>query len=774
MYKAFISILLLLNSLVLIANDINVSGKIINPDRDPLRAVTIKIMELKKQTTSKPNGSFEFTAIPTGTYSIKCTRAGCRPLDTTLTVNSMNNTFILEMLDVYQIKQNIVVTGTRTAKEIESNPIATDVLTSESIQAASHTRLDNVLSEEVGMVLVEDHGKGVQIQGLDPDYALILINGEPLIGRNGGILDTRRLSMGNIKRIEVVKGPSSSLYGSNALAGVINLITNEPPAGFTLKTNARYESYNTIDLGIEAGLAKSDGEISNNFFVNRISSDGFKLTDKISGKESYGKAVPKYQNYTANNEFYYKITPHTTLKFGARFNSEDQENYFNVDRNDSTLVVDDNSSLKDIGLSLVGKNQYTELFNVEARAYYTKYMTATDYTFQKDGSRYEKYTFDQSLAKLELQWNWMLAFQHVVTFGGGSTYEDVKAQRLNDGIVSARSYYAFLQEDWLASKTTNVLASLRYDWHSDYSDNFSPKIAASFKVFDGFNLKASVGSGFKAPTFQQLYLDWTNSIAGYSVFGVTFFEERFNKIAADGLIADTLVNISTIKDLKPEKSFSLNIGFNWDLNSNIDMKLNLFRNQISEMIETLPVANKKSGAQVFSYFNLNDAYTQGLEYSLKLIPMSNFRISLGYQYLEAIDVNILDKIKAGKIFMTTKEGDRKVKPSEYGGLMNRSKHSANAKIEYDNQKIGLNAFLRGTFRGRYGFSDKNNDNILDQDDEYAPAYSLWNLTVSKILLEDFNLQLGVDNIFDKFDPEHLVSNPGRTFFVNIVYRFSHI
>jgi outer membrane receptor for ferrienterochelin and colicins len=122
--------------------------------------------------------------------------------------------------------------------------------------------------------------------------------------------------------------------------------------------------------------------------------------------------------------------------------------------------------------------------------------------------------------------------------------------------------------------------------------------------------------------------------------------------------------------------------------------------------------------------------------------------------------------------MKTRDGDRRVKISEYGGLWNRSKHSANFKIEYDNRELGLNAFLRGNYRGRYGFKDKNYSNVLDQDNEYAPDYSIWNLTVTKELMYNFSMQIGCDNIFDLKKPMYLPSNPGRTFYINIIYNYS--
>lgn len=749
------------------AHTAEIQGTVKNFEGQPLSAVSVKIIDLKVQATTNTRGEFSIKNISEGTYKLKLTRAGCRPIDTLIKIGSGINKLDFTMNDIYRLKENIVVTGTRTAKQIETNPIATDVVTQNSIKAASRLRLDNVLSEELGMVIIEDHGKGVQIQGLDPDYALILINGEPVIGRSGGLLDTRRFAMGNIKRIEVIKGPSSSLYGSNALAGVINLITDETEDVTSLRINSRYESYNTLEFGVENNLSSLNGKIYNSIYLNRLSSDGFKLSD-----DYYGKAVPEYTNYTLHNNFTYKFDPNTYVKLGLRFNSEDQVNYFDVKKDQNTFTVDDNSKLRDLGLSISAKHQYSDIFNVASRAYYSEYRTESKYTYRIGGGIYDKYSFDQTLTKLETQWNWMLSRKHILTFGGGGNYETVEAQRLNNGKVYAHSYYAFLQEDWLASKKLNFIASLRYDWHSDYADNLSPKLAFSYNLFDGFILKGSIGSGFKAPTFQQLYLNFTNSIAGYSVFGVAFFNDLFAKLVQDGIIIDTIVDLRKINNLKPEKSLSFNFGFIWEMNKNIETKLNIYRNNISEMIETIPVANKNNGAQVWSYLNLSEVYTQGIEAHLRVNILDNLKFSLGYQYLEAIDVETYDDIKNGKIFMKTTDGDRRVKISEYGGLWNRSKHSANLKIEYDNRELGLNTFLRGNYRGRYGFKDKNYSNVLDQDNEYAPDYSIWNLTITKDLIYNFSMQLGCDNIFDLKKPIYLPSNPGRTFYINVIYNYS--
>ena len=427
--------------------------------------------------------------------------------------------------------------------------------------------------------------------------------------------------------------------------------------------------------------------------------------------------------------------------------------------------------MRDYNLSLSVKQQVTEKFNYELKGYYTAYKTITDYTYQDNGARYEKYDFDQDLKKCELIINHMLYTSHVLTFGGGFNFEHVKSLRIGANGIDADSKYALFQWDWIVNHDIDIIASARYDTHSDYADHFTPKFAASYRVWDGLILKASVGTGFKAPSFQQLYLDWTNSIAGYSVFGAAFFNEGYGHLKSSGLIAEEIIPVDKIKQLTPEKSFSVNGGFVWDLGDRNELKLNLFWNKLTDMIDVLPVAWKTNGSQVFGYFNLKEVFTQGAEVNFSSNFAKDFRFSAGFQYLDAYDQDVIDEIKAGNVFKKTSAGTQRVKESQYGGLWNRSKYSGNFKLEYNNDEYGLNVFVRSIVRGRYGFEDKNLSTYLDEDSEYAPGYAIFNFAASKDFLRDFRIQLGIDNLWDKMDTRYLATNPGRTFFVNLTYKF---
>ena len=144
---------------------------------------------------------------------------------------------------------SVVVTATRSERMMGNITVPVTLINAKAIQQSGSTRLTDILKEQTGLTITSGFGAGIQLQGLNPDYTIILINGEPLVGRTAGVLDLNRIALGNIKKIEIVKGPSSSLYGSEAMAGVINIITDNTVSK-PLQASLRYGSYNTKDVNI--------------------------------------------------------------------------------------------------------------------------------------------------------------------------------------------------------------------------------------------------------------------------------------------------------------------------------------------------------------------------------------------------------------------------------------------------------------------------------------------------------------------------------------------
>ena len=136
--------------------------------------------------------------------------------------------------------EEVIVTATRTYRQLSSLPLPAQIVSQKELKQANRIRLNNILNEQTGLITVQNFigGEGIQMQGLDSEYTLVLIDGVPLVGRSAGTLDISRVALGNIKQIEIVKGASSSLYGSEALGGVINIITENPrKKGFKCELN---------------------------------------------------------------------------------------------------------------------------------------------------------------------------------------------------------------------------------------------------------------------------------------------------------------------------------------------------------------------------------------------------------------------------------------------------------------------------------------------------------------------------------------------------------
>src|SRR5204863_1113158 len=185
----------------------------------------------------------------------------------------------------------VVITATRTERKLGNVAVPVQLITSKTIQQSGSVRLNDILTEQTGLYITSGgattsagggvFGNGVQIQGLSPDYTMILLDGEPIIGRQGGVIDLSRLSVGNIKKIEIVKGPSSSLYGSEAMGGVVNIITEQAQID---KVNAsfRYGRFNSTDANLDAAMKRQNWVLQ--LFGNRNSSVGFDPDETVQGK----------------------------------------------------------------------------------------------------------------------------------------------------------------------------------------------------------------------------------------------------------------------------------------------------------------------------------------------------------------------------------------------------------------------------------------------------------------------------------------------------------
>src|SRR5699024_5299428 len=513
------------------------------------------------------------------------------------------------------------------------------------------------------------------------------------------------------EQVEIIKGPSSALWGSDALAGVINIITDKGQRPFELAINSRYATNRALDTGIN--LSAKTKEWRNNFFINRYSSQGYSL---VPG--SITPTVPEFQNYTGSYQTSVDISDRVTAEFQARYYREKQSTTDYLGSAQNPTMLSGNDTQTDYSLVPELHIDLGSGFHGHFSNYFSRFQTDSRLMFEEGDSLYEDIEFDQILNKTELQlvknWN----SDNITTAGGGFKYEELQSGRYPSQ-PSFRSYYALLQHEWHPFSRWDITAGLRYDAHSEYSSELSPTLSTRYKLADWVHLRASVGSGFKAPDFRQLYLDWSNPTVGYSVFGSKNVRERIHELQERGQIEKIHRSLDQLEEIQAEHSWAYNAGVDLYPTDRLTLRINGFRNNVQNQIETASIASKPNGQSIYSYFNLDNTYTQGIEAQMRWKPINQFELTAGYQLLDArLKVNETHDSVNDEGEVITQEA------TTYKPLFNRSKHSANLKLYFLWEKPDIDANLRGRWFGQYGKFDLNGNGYVDPN-EYEDDYMIW-------------------------------------------------
>ena len=659
----------------------------------------------------------------------------------------------------------VVVTATRTPRLMGNIAIPVTVINSKTLYQAGSLRLNDILGEQTGINIVEGFGKGVQVQGLSSEYTLILVDGEPLIGRTGGVLDLSRISVRNIRKIEIVKGPSSSLYGSEAMGGVINIITDGAGLNKT-DVGLRYGRFNTLDGTVNFSRRFNKTDVTASFNYNK--SEGYSLKPNQAQKtvEPFWKMV---QQVSVNHQFNDK------WKLGSGFRR-------NVTYIDNTIQVSNQ------GVSILSKGfERNDEFNLTPylqyksgkikttlRGYITGFESVQLLNVKGSTGTYND-KFNQLFSRVENQTDWQIREQSSLTLGAGHIDESVASNRYDSMSTNRKNSisYFFAQHEEQLSKQLTLIGGFRFDANRAYASVWSPKIALQYKASEKLSFNISYGRGFKAPDFRQLYLNFTNLAAGsYSVFGSEVAKPELDRLIALQQIDQVTPAASLLSALSPEVSSGLNVGAKWKPNQELQFSLNLFRNDIDNMIVTDVVAFKKNGGQIYSYFNLKSALTQGLEFDVDKRISKSFSVKAGYQFLYTADKEVLSQIKKGETFrrdLNTGSSVR-MKVADYGGLPLRSKHMANLKVNYENAN-GFFATTRMIYRGRWGTFDQDGNGIINRSDEYANGFLQINASAGFSLKKNWKIMAGVDNILNYKDVLNMPGNPGRVGYIDLQFIF---
>ena len=658
-----------------------------------------------------------------------------------------------------ELSEVMVVTGTRTERVLSSLPLPMTIITSEAIAKSGVTRLNEILNEQTGIILIPDQSgfEGIQMQGLDAAYTMILIDGVPLVGRSSGVLDLSRVSVGNIERIEIVKGASSALYGSEAMGGVINVIIKKPKKDmFSGSLSYRYATFNTNDINTNILWKKK--KFSANLFTNFYSSDGYDL-DKTTPL----KNVERFYNSTIQPKLYYDFSENLKLIISNRF--------YNQKMNNVSIIDNENykgdAKEKEWNSQIKLEHKWNSKLYSEYELYATNYKNDS-FLNDENNTLFEKTYYNQWLFRPEVRTTLSIN-NDKLTAGIGLNYETLDRTYF-DNNVKFNSQYVFVQYDYNPTEKWNILAGFRYDNHSEYASQLSPKLAVNYKFNTNFSLKGSVGYGYKAPDFRQLFFDFTNPQVGYTVLGYNVAEERLNQFEEQGQLLSRTAGISFDKPLEAESAVNFNFGTFYKKNK-LKLDINAFYNSISNLIDTRVVAQKTNGQNVFSYFNISEVFTYGAEFNSTYNFTKEFTVSLGYQYLIAKDKSVIDNFEDYQYVRNSQLQTVKINKSDYFGLFNRSKHTANIKFLYTIPSIKTDINLRVFYRSKYGMFDTNGNQVLDKYDTFVNDYFITNLSASKYINDKVIFQAGANNLLDFTDPGQISNLAGRQLFARIQYNF---
>lgn len=738
--------------------------------------------ELTTQTDEK--GQFSFKNIIAGNYQIRISLMGKIDFNSSARIYPSKTTEIevrltskdnkldeVNVLAKQSVPDNLI--------DIERSAMPVTVITRQQIEQMGSRRLDEVLKEQTGIAIVNNIGGGarsvgLQMQGFGSEYVMILIDGQPMMGRNSGNFDLSRISVNNIEKIEIIKGASSCLFGSEALGGAINIITRHGAVQPQGMAALRYGSLNIVDATLEGETPFSSQRGSANLSANYYRTDGFNTDPTyLSG----GTTAPPYNDFSLQGRARYRTSESATLGISGRYS--DRKSYMEqiYSGGTTTNTAGDTQNITDLNLSATFDQNFDNGLRSMSRYYYTSYTSQMNVIWQQNGAEASAEEFNQVLHRVEQQFAYAAGSNLKFTGGIGGSLEQMKNSNFTvpGGLWSG---FGYLQSDWQALKRLEITGGLRYDHHNTYGGKLNPSLGLQYHITSDLTLKMAIGSGFKTPDYQKRYQVFMNPVANYLVIGTEVLRETLNQMEDAKQISNVneyLVN-QLDRDLKAESSTSFNGGFTYTPTKKLKIDINAFYHNIRNQINSIRVATGTEVRDIYTYQNLPESFNTGLEATVVYNPKPQLEFSIGYQYLVSKDKGVMDSIRNGigayaRILDFSTGMDRRSKVSDYWGVENRSRHMANIRASYRYPLWDITASVRLNYRGKYAFDDLNINHFADRYDTFVNGYFLLNAALEKkILNKHLSMQLTADNMMDYTD-RLMPGQLGRVLLLGLSYRF---
>jgi outer membrane receptor for ferrienterochelin and colicins len=565
----------------------------------------------------------------------------------------------------------IVVTGTKTPHTLKDVPVETIVITDKDIEKTNAQNVMGVLKEIPGLsVANHDDIFGTYtwratLEGLpfDGGYGLVLIDGQRAMGcgQSGGMgeygIGLNQIPVSMIDRIEVVEGPGSALYGSDAMTGVINIITKKIPDKPTGWAGASYGWYDVKRQLSDESKEEANGDRNlHQAYVgygDRIGdSTGYLLSYDLEGADD----ITAHPLASQRHSFMGKIgtQPGERVKL---FSKLELSNYQKTDnRDEDSYRVSLGADWQMAQNHLLSLNGYTYLW---------------DFTHGTHGDPYGYKNGNVGYNQAGLQYTWNMTENNDLIAGAEFQEQSIDYIIENqdrslirvDESVKTSSFY--LQDELDLWQKVTLVGGARYDDHSVFGSEINPKFSAMIRLAEATTLRGSIGRSFKSPTIRQLYYN-----APY----------RHGDFYAQ-----------SNRDLKPEKAVGYTVSLEQRLiEDRIMLNLGYFRNDVDDLVVRVDTGTLYDGLPLMVYKNVEKAWTQGLEFMCRSRFGDSFEVALAYTYTQT------ENEESGKELTYVPDQMVSLRPS----------------YEWESLKFGVSAGI--TYTGRQYTNADNTDQIDSQ------------------------------------------------------------
>lgn len=647
---------------------------------------------------------------------------------------------------IYELDE-IVVTATRYPVALQDIALATVVIDKEELDKLNAISVGEVLQAYAGAD-IKDYGNpgsvsSLSIRGIPANGTLVLVNGHPLNLITVGMADLSAVNINTVERIEIVKGPVSSLYGANALGGVVNIITTKnyekPEVHFeiTPSTTNTDELLQTKEIFVDGGIpfGHAYGGVAGGY----ASSDGYRHNSDLTRYSLQGKLGYEYGKLEINSSVIYDEKKYglpgpkplvDSLDSVPQFGDSTVTSLF--DRQEDKIILGDmmiNWYMAD------NLTWYNTLFaNRKYMNYHTTYASWLGDTITEDFDYLTHTLGMNTMAVLDIN-------DTKVVFGIDGHYDTLKttknSEQTGDTVWHASSYNI---GTWFECKKkfNNIILvpSIRFDKNSEFGNFFSPQFGIVASFIPNFLIKFSVGKAFRAPTFNDLY---------WPIYG----------------------NL----DLKPEHGWAYELRLESSPSPALFTAISLFARSVKDRISWLPVDNGMWQPQ-----NVNYISVKGLDFEVnnQINEIVGIHVEGSYLYSrqknDEVVYDFYDWIAdTGLTIIEEVEREATFTP----------KYSASAKFDFKlPHEFGFNiAGLSVTEQVNY-YAHYHEDGSVSMDTKLLDSYLILNIGISKAMFKFLKLSIGAKNVLDTKYATQFGSlddldypMPGRTYFARLAVNY---